>query len=113
MHAAPLAPSKRKHKHALAEYQPIPNGDECLTLVRAQELFRGKPWTPAEEQHCCSCAWCWYFVSHDEADCFKARQLLQIASGRAPTEEEWHHLAMCPACAYDYDLLRRDAAAPA
>ena len=110
MHAAPHAPPKRKHRHPLAEYQPIPPGDDCLTLVRAQELFRGKPWTADEEEHCRTCAWCWYFVSHDEADCFKARQLLQIASGRAPTDAEWDHLAKCPACAYDYDLLRRDAA---
>ena len=108
MPAAPQAAPHRKRKHALADYQPIPKGDECLTLVRAQKLFRGAEWTAAEEEHCAACAWCWYFVSHDEAECFKARQLLQIASGRAPTDAEWDHLARCPACAYDYDLLRRD-----
>ena len=109
MHAATHAPSRRKRKPALADYQPIPNGDECLTLVRAQELFRGEPWTAAEEEHCRTCDWCWYFVSHDEKECFKARQLLQMASGRPPTDPEWEHLAKCPACAYDYDLLRKDA----
>ena len=111
MHAVPHAPAKRQRKHTLAEFEPIPAGDDCLTLVRAQQLFRGKAWTPAEEEHCRTCAWCWYFVSHDEAECFRARQLLEMASGRAPDEEEWRHLANCPSCAYDYDLLRREATA--
>jgi hypothetical protein len=109
MHAVLHAPLQRKRKNRLASYEPIPQGDECLTLVRAQQLFRGRAWTVAEEEHCRNCAWCWYFVSHDEAECFKARQLLQIASGRAPTDAEWDHLAMCPACAYDYALLKKDA----
>ena len=113
MQAVPHALPKRKRKHTLAHFDPIPHGDDCLTLVRAQELFRGQQWTAAEEEHCAGCAWCWYFVSHDEKECFKARQLLQIASGRTPTEEEWDHLGKCPSCAYDYDLLGRDAAAPA
>ena len=110
MHAVHHAPARRKRKHVLADYQPIPNGDDCLTLVRAQELFRGKAWTVAEEEHLRTCDWCWYFVTHDESHCFKARQLLQMASGRQPTEDEWDHLAKCPSCAYDYDLLRQDAA---
>ncbi len=108
--APPTPPAKRKRRHRLADYQPVPNGDECLTLVRSQQLFRGAAWTPAEEEHCRTCEWCWYFVSHDEAACFKARQLLEIASGREPTEAEWAHAAECPSCAYDYDLLRQEAA---
>jgi hypothetical protein len=112
-HATPPSPPKRKRKHALVPYQPIPAGDDCLTLVRAQELFHGKAWTPAEEEHCRTCNWCWYFVSHDEAQCFKARQLLEIAGGRGLTEEEWEHLGVCPSCAYDFDLLKQEAATPA
>ena len=104
----PRLPAKPKRRHRLADYQPVPKGDECLTLVRAQQLFRGAGWTPAEEEHCATCTWCWYFVSHDEAECFKARQLLEIASGREPTQEEWQHAAKCPSCAYDYDLLRQE-----
>jgi hypothetical protein len=106
--AVPHVPSRRKRKHRLADYQPVPKGDDCLPLVRAQELFRGKPWKPEEEEHCQTCAWCWYFVSHDERECFKSRQLLEISSGRDLTEVEWEHAATCPACAYDYDLLRQE-----
>jgi hypothetical protein len=106
--AASHTPSRRKRKHRLAHYQPVPKGDECLPLIRAQELFRGKPWKAEEEDHCQACAWCWYFVSHDERECFKSRQLLEISSGRDLTEEEWEHAAVCPACAYDYDQLRQE-----
>jgi hypothetical protein len=109
----PPRPAKRKRRRRLADYQPVPGGGECLTLVRAQGLFRGAAWTPTEEEHCRTCEWCWYFVSHDEAECFRARQLLEIASGREPTEEEWEHAAKCPSCAYDYDLLRQEKAADA
>ena len=52
----PRVPSRRKRKHRLADYQPVPKGDECLTLLRAQELFHGKPWKPEEEEHCQKCA---------------------------------------------------------
>ena len=104
-------PAKRKRGHRLAHYRPVPSGDDCLTLVRAQQLFRGAAWGVAEEEHCRNCEWCWYFVSHDERECFKARQLLEIASGREPTDDEWRHAGKCPSCAYDYDLLRQEKAA--
>ena len=109
-HAVPHTPAKRKRRHSLVHYHPIPAGDDCLTLVRAQQLFHGRAWTPAEEAHCQTCNWCWYFVSHDEAECFKARQLMEIASGRGPTDEEWEHLGKCPSCAYDFDLLKQETA---
>ena len=108
--ASLLEPAKPKRRRRLADYRPVPTGDACLTLVRAQQLFRGAAWTAAEEEHCGGCAWCWYFVSHDEAECFKARQLLEIASGREPTQDEWQHAAKCPSCAYDYDLLMQEKA---
>jgi hypothetical protein len=108
MHAVPHALPRRSRRRRLARYEPIPAGDDCLTLVRAQELFRGKAWTAAEEEHLQNCAWCWYFVTHDEAECFRARQLSEMASGREPTDKEWDHLAKCPSCAYDYDLLRQE-----
>ena len=68
----PRVPSRRKRKHRLADYQPVPQGRRVLNLLRAQELFRGKPWKTEEEEHCQGCAWCWYFVSHDERECSNA-----------------------------------------
>jgi hypothetical protein len=100
--------AKRTRKRRLARYQPVPKGDECLILPRAQELFHGAAWTADEEAHCRTCQWCWYFVCHDETECFRARQLMEFSAGREPNEDEWDHLAHCPSCACDYDLLRQE-----
>jgi hypothetical protein len=94
-------------RRKLAKFAPVPAGDHCLPMSRSQALFRGAGWTEVEMDHCRTCDWCWYFVTHDEVECLTARQLLSLSLGRTPTDEEWDHLAACPACAHDYSEVKK------